>query len=122
VSGLSVRIVDVGAGHPDRMGLLEMADGQFRFTIEKGAPLTDDLVARVDKRLAGFQKAVQEGKTVSLMSAPKTVRAEVAGYTPRVDNAATAGVYAGSAFGRQVPVEAAGLIKAVGSGFEVHIR
>jgi hypothetical protein len=122
VSGLSVRIVDVGAGHPDRMGLLEMADGQFRFTIEKGAPLTDDLVARVDKRLAGFQKAVQEGKTVSLMSAPKTVRAEVAGYTPRVDNAATAGVYARSAFGRQVPVEAAGLIKAVGSGFEVHIR
>ncbi len=57
-AGLSLNILDKGAGHPERSGTLELVDGKARFNV-KGAPLTDDLPVRVNARLEAFQKALQ---------------------------------------------------------------
>lgn len=58
-AGLMLSIIDRGAGHADRMGKLESVNGQVRFEISKGDPLTDDLAARVKTRLEAFQSAIQ---------------------------------------------------------------
>lgn len=57
-SGYSLSIMDRGTGHPRRMGTLELAAGQFAFSLHEGdPPLTEDLKARVAARLAAFQQA-----------------------------------------------------------------
>lgn len=91
VAGYPLHILDIGAGHPQRMGVLEMDAGRFRFRMTDGPALTDDLIARVGKRLDGFQNAVQ-AKTVSLMSAPIETRGGSASSAARFGNtdAATA--------------------------------
>lgn len=70
VAGYPLYIMDTGVGHAKRIGVVELSAGQFRFRLDEGPALTDDLAARVTKRLEGFQNAVQ-AKTVSL-SAPAT--------------------------------------------------
>lgn len=67
VAGYPLYILDIGMGHPQRFGALDMSEGRFRYRITDGPALTDDLAARLGKRLDGFQNAVQ-AKTVSLMS------------------------------------------------------
>jgi hypothetical protein len=58
-SGLSLNIGDKGDGHPNRMGKLERIDGKFSFKIAEGEPLTDELAARVQKRLDAFDQAAK---------------------------------------------------------------
>jgi hypothetical protein len=65
VAGYPLYLADSGVGRPSRMGVLEISGGQFRFRIDDGPALSDDLVARVDKRLQGFQSAAP-AQTVSL--------------------------------------------------------
>ncbi len=59
VDGRNLSISDIGEGHPQRIGVLQRIDGKFRYEIERGEPLTDDLAARVAARLEAFEKAVQ---------------------------------------------------------------
>jgi hypothetical protein len=56
---MALSISDRGAGHADRMGKLELVNGEVRYTIIKGDPLTDDLAARVKTRLEALQSAIQ---------------------------------------------------------------
>ncbi|HEY2445700.1 MAG TPA: hypothetical protein VGI20_08190 [Rhizomicrobium sp.] len=57
-AGYPFYISDRGAEHPKRLGVLELTRGQFEFHIKVGNALTPDLQARVDARLALFQKAM----------------------------------------------------------------
>jgi hypothetical protein len=59
LAGYSLDIVDRGVGRSERRGTLEMSDGQLRFHIAKGDPLTPDLQAKVDARLSEMQAASQ---------------------------------------------------------------
>jgi hypothetical protein len=57
-SGYLLSIVDRGTGHPRRMATLQIAAGQFEFSLREGdPPLSDDLKARVTARLAAFRQA-----------------------------------------------------------------
>jgi len=58
-AGMALSISDRGTGHADRMGKLELVNGEVRYTIIKGDPLTDDLAARVKTRLEALQSAIQ---------------------------------------------------------------
>jgi hypothetical protein len=55
VAGYPLYILDIGVGHPTRIGALEIVGGQFRFRMIEGPALTDGLSARVQKRLEEFQ-------------------------------------------------------------------
>jgi hypothetical protein len=55
---IELSIIDIGEGHPRRVGMLKRVDGKFRFEVTAGEPLTDDLRAKVDSRLGAFDKAV----------------------------------------------------------------
>ena len=58
-AGYFFSIGDRGTGHPYRVGKLELVNGQFRFEIIKGDPLTEELRKRVNARLEAFQRATQ---------------------------------------------------------------
>jgi hypothetical protein len=58
-AGYELMISDRGAGHEERMGTLKLVDGQFRFEIVDGPPLSDAIAARVRTRLDAFQKAIE---------------------------------------------------------------
>jgi hypothetical protein len=60
-AGLGLSIGDKGDGHPDRLGKLDRVDGKFSFKIVEGEPLTDELAARVQKRLEAFDQAATPG-------------------------------------------------------------
>ncbi len=57
-AGLTLNISDLGVGHADRMGKLELINGKVRFSIIKGDSLTDELTTRVNARLESLQKAI----------------------------------------------------------------
>ena len=59
LSGYPLYITDAGEGHPKRTGVLEMVDGRIQFRINEGEALTDELNARLQKRLDALQNAVQ---------------------------------------------------------------
>lgn len=88
VAGYPLYIADSGVGRPPRMGVLEISGRQFRFRITDGPALTDDLVARVGKRLDGFQTSAP-AQTVSLAApAPSGIRS---GLTAGIGKFASAG-------------------------------
>jgi len=55
-AGLVLYINDTGAGHPPRSGILERVAGQYTFRLINGDPLTPELQAQVDARLASFAR------------------------------------------------------------------
>jgi hypothetical protein len=69
LAGYPLYVGDKGIGRPERMGALEISGGRFRYRITDGPPLTEDLSARVAKRLDGFQRALGE-KIVRLDPVP----------------------------------------------------
>lgn len=56
VAGYPLIIFDAGPGQVGRRATLQATNGKFQFLLDKGPPLTDDLEARVNARLAAFQK------------------------------------------------------------------
>jgi hypothetical protein len=59
VAGYPLTIADHGTGHVDRIGMLFLENGKFRFEIVDGPPLSEELAKRVDARLAGLERAIQ---------------------------------------------------------------
>jgi hypothetical protein len=60
LAGYTLFISDIGAGHPKRLGSLEMVNGQFQFRTTQGPPPTDEQLAKINARLNVFQDAIQK--------------------------------------------------------------
>ena len=65
-SGLVLYIGDTGVGHPRRIGVVELRSGQFGFHLVDGPAFTSDLVARIQKRIDGFQSATAKAAPMSI--------------------------------------------------------
>jgi hypothetical protein len=110
VAGYPLYIADTGVGHPQRLGVLELSGGQFRFRITDGPALTEDLIARVTKRLDGFQNAAQ-AKTVSLSaSAQSALRAALSAGAGTFANVGEAEAATGAKLRQAPPLERIGYV------------